>query len=242
MSIMKSKTNRIRFGWQGNSTSNRSNWLMASVLGSNDGIISIAGLVIGVAGATDSKIAVLTAGLAGIVAGALSMASGEYIAVSTQRDTENALLAEEKIDLKKYPKEEMEDLVSAYESDGLDSKAAKIVAQEMTHANAFAVHADIDLHIDPNHLTNPWIAAFASAGSYVVGAIIPMVAIMLPVENLTVPVAFVAVIIALTITGVISAKISGANVLKSTMRVVCGGAIAMIVTYAIGNFVKLIGA
>jgi VIT1/CCC1 family predicted Fe2+/Mn2+ transporter len=239
---MKNKTNRVRFGWRGNNANNRSSWLMASVLGSNDGIISIAGLVIGVAGATDSKMAVLTAGLAGIVAGALSMAAGEYIAVSTQRDTENALLDEEKIDLKKYPKEEMEDLVSAYESEGLDPKVAMTVAKEMTQANAFAVHADVDLHIDPKHLTNPWMAAFASAGSFIAGAIIPMVAIMLPVEDLTVPVAFVAVIIALTITGVISARISGAKVLKSTMRVVVGGAIAMIITFAIGNFVKLIGA
>lgn len=170
------------------------------------------------------------------------MASGEYIAVSTQRDTENALLAEEKINLKKYPKEEMQDLVSAYENDGLDLSAAKTVAREMTQANAFAVHADVDLHIDPNHLTNPWVAALASAGSFVAGAIIPMVAIMLPVEDLTVPVAFVAVIVALTITGVLSAKISGANVFKSTMRVVVGGAIAMIITYSIGVVVKLIGA
>ena len=221
--------------------SQQSNWLRAAVLGSNDGIISIAGLVIGVAGATQSKTAILTAGLAGIVAGALSMAVGEYVSVSTQRDTENALLAKEKRDLVEYPQEELADLVSAYESDGLEPKIAKAVAVELTKVNAFAVHADVDLHIDPKNLTNPWSAVLASAGSFVVGAIIPLIIIMLPVGEYTVVVTFVSVILALTLTGILSARISGANVFKSTLRIVLGGAIAMTVTYVIGNLFKIIG-
>lgn len=221
--------------------SQQSNWLRAAVLGSNDGIISIAGLVIGVAGATQSKTAILTAGLAGIVAGALSMAVGEYVSVSTQRDTENALLAKEKRDLVEHPQEELDDLVSAYESDGLEPKIAKAVAVELTKVNAFTVHADVDLHIDPKNLTNPWSAVLASAGSFVVGAIIPLIIIMLPVGEYTVVVTFVSVILALTLTGILSARISGANVFKSTLRIVLGGAIAMVVTYVIGNLFKNIG-
>jgi len=223
-------------------TNEKSNWLRAAVLGSNDGIISIAGLVIGVAGATNSKTAVLTAGLAGIVAGALSMAAGEYVSVSTQRDTENALLDREKKDLVQHPEEELNDLIVAYEADGLEPKIAKTVAIELTKANAFAVHADVDFHIDPKNLTNPWSSVFASAGSFVAGALIPLVVIMLPVEAYTVPVTFIAVIVALTVTGILSAKISGtSNIFKSTLRVVAGGAIAMIVTYVIGNIFKIAG-
>lgn len=219
----------------------QSNWLRAAVLGSNDGIISIAGLVIGVAEATQSKAAILTAGLAGIVAGAMSIAVGEYISVSTQRDTEDYLLTKERQDLKNHPKEELADLVSAYELDGMDSKVAKIVAAELTKTNAFITHADVDLHIDPNNLTNPWIAALSSAGSFVVGALIPLFVVILPVDSLIVPVTFISVIVALSITGILSAKISGANIFKSTLRVVVGGAIAMIVTYTIGNIFKIAG-
>jgi len=223
-------------------TDKRSDWLRAAVLGSNDGIISIAGLVIGVAEATQSKSAILTAGLAGIVAGALSIAAGEYVSVSTQRDTENSLLAKERQDLLNHPQEELDDLVSAYEVDGMDPKIAKAVAVELTKVNAFATHADVDLHIDPKNLTNPWISVIASASSFVIGASIPLLIIMLPAGDFTVPLTFMSVTIALTITGILSAKVSGANIFRSTLRVVIGGVIAMTVTYAIGNLFKIIGA
>jgi VIT1/CCC1 family predicted Fe2+/Mn2+ transporter len=219
----------------------QSNWLRAAVLGANDGIISIAGLVIGVAEATQSKTAILTAGLAGIVAGALSLSAGEYVSVRTQRDTEDALLAKEKRDLIEYPKEELADLVSAYEADGLEPKIAKTVASELTKVNAFTVHADVDLHLDPKHLTSPWSSVFASAGAFVVGALIPLIFIMLPAKAYSVPVTFISVIIALSITGVLSAKFTGANVIKSTFRVVLGGVVAMVITYAIGNLFKIVG-
>jgi VIT1/CCC1 family predicted Fe2+/Mn2+ transporter len=219
----------------------KENRLRAAVLGANDGIVSIAGLVIGVAEAAQSKSAILTAGLAGIIAGAMSMAVGEYISVSTQRDTEESLLNEEKLDLKNHPKEELDDLVSIYKAEGLDLKTANSVAKELTKADALAVHADVDLHIDPKHLTNPWVSMIASASSFIVGSLIPLVAIMLPVGDFSVPVTFGAVVVALAIAGVLSARASGSNIRKSTIRVIVGGMIAMSVTYIIGNIFHTTG-
>jgi VIT1/CCC1 family predicted Fe2+/Mn2+ transporter len=220
----------------------RENRLRAAVLGANDGIVSIAGLVIGVAEVTQSKSAILTAGLAGIVAGALSMAVGEYISVSTQRDTEKALLAGERRDLRDHPKEELSGLETIFEDEGLSKKTATKVAKEFTRADAFTAHAEAELHIDPKDLTNPWTSLLASAGSFILGSTIPLIAIMLPIGAFSVPATFVSVIIALIIAGTISAKMSGANILKSTLRVVIGGTIAMVVTYIIGNIFRITGA
>lgn len=217
------------------------NGLRAAVLGANDGIVSIAGLVIGVAGAQQSKLAIITAGLAGIVAGAMSIAAGEYVSVCTERDSEQAMLDHEKEELRDHPVEELHDLEKAYEADGLSKAKALHVAKEMTAGDAFRVHADIDLHIDPKHLTNPWSSVFASAGAFVLGAIIPLVAVMLPTGGYDVLVTFGAVIVALIITGALSAKASGAKIGRSILRVVAGGAIAMLVTYAIGNVFHIAG-
>lgn len=215
------------------------NWLRASVLGANDGIVSIAGLVVGVAGATDSSGVILTAGIAGIVAGAISMAAGEYVSVSSSRDTEKALLRKERYELENYPKEELEELVMLYEKKGLSKKTALTVAKELTEKDAFAAHVDAELGIDPDDLTNPWHAAFASALSFLIGAVIPLIAILLPPTGLRIPVTFISVIIALGITGVVSAKAGGADVGKATIRVIIGGALAMAVTYGVG---RLFGA
>jgi vacuolar iron transporter family protein len=217
------------------------NWLRAAVLGANDGIVSIAGLVLGVAGATSSIGVILAAGTAGIIAGAISMAAGEYVSVSSSRDTEKALLEKERRELKEYPKEELEELACIYEQKGLSKKTARIVADELTAKDPIAAHFDAELGIDPNDLTNPWHAASASAASFFVGAIIPLVAILLPPASLKIPVAFVSVILALIVTGVLSATVGGANPVRATVRVVLGGAIAMIVTYAIGTFFKVSG-
>ena len=217
-----------------NDTNEKANWLRAAVLGSNDGIISIAGLVIGVSEATQSKAAVITAGLAGIIAGAISLGAGEYVSVCSQRDMENALLSKEKSDLIKYPKEEYNDLVLAYEDDGMKPKMAKAVATELTESNAFITHAEVDLHIDPDHLTSPWSSVIASTLSFIIGALIPLSAIMLPVGDFTLIIVSVAVVVALSITGVLTAKLSGASIAKSTLRVVAGGVLAMIVTYLAG--------
>ncbi len=217
------------------------NWLRASVLGANDGIVSISGLVVGVAGATTSKNAILVAGLAGVLAGALSMAAGEYVSVSTQRDTEKALLAKEKWELENMPKEELAELTAIYQGKGLKRATAEQVAKELTAHDAFAAHVDAELGIDPDDLTNPWHAAFASAAAFTAGAIIPMAAILLPPENLRVPVTFVSVLLALALTGMVSAKVGGSSAKKATIRVVLGGAIAMAVTYGIGQLFNVSG-
>jgi VIT1/CCC1 family predicted Fe2+/Mn2+ transporter len=197
--------------------------------------------VIGVASAGSSKIIILTAGIAGIVAGAMSMGVGEYLSVSTLRDNEEALIDKERHELEDNPKLELAELVSLYEDKGLDHKTALIVAKELTRVDVFATHADVELHIDPNNLTNPWHAVTASAESYIAGALIPLVAIMLPLGILSIPVTFVSVIVALTITGYTCARISGANIFKSTLRVVIGGAIAMSATYIIGRLFNIAG-
>src|SRR5690242_1583822 len=141
----------------------RLNWLRAGVLGANDGIVSTAGLVVGVAGATTAAGPILTAGIAGLVAGAVSMALGEYVSVSSQRDTERALLEKERGELADFPEEEFEELTELYRAKGLSETTARQVARELTEQDAFAAHADVELHLDPDELTNPWQAAGASA-------------------------------------------------------------------------------
>lgn len=217
------------------------NWLRASVLGANDGIVSIAGLVVGVAGATNSTEIILTAGTAGIIAGAISMAAGEYVSVSSSRDTERAVLQKERHELKHYPEEELEELTILYEKKGLSKKTAETVARELTAKDAFAAHVDAELRMNPDDLTNPWQAAFASATSFLIGASIPMLAVLLPPDDIRIPFAFASVLVALALTGTISAIIGGANIPKAIFRVVAGGALAMTVTYAVGSFFGVSG-
>lgn len=222
-------------------TTAKLNWLRASVLGANDGIVSIAGLVVGVAGATSSHQIILTAGLAGIIAGAISMAAGEYVSVSSSRDTEKAMLKKEKFELEHYPEEELEELAHLYEEKGLSQKTARIVAEELTAKDPYAAHIDAELGIDPEDLTNPWHAAFASAASFLIGAVIPLIAILIFPEPIRIPLTFISVIVALAITGTISARVGNANVLRATARVVFGGALAMIVTYGVGRLFNVSG-
>jgi VIT1/CCC1 family predicted Fe2+/Mn2+ transporter len=217
------------------------NWLRASVLGANDGIVSIAGLVLGVAGATSSTGVIFMAGMAGIIAGAISMAAGEYVSVSSSRDTEKALLDKERYELQHYPKQELMELAALYEKKGLSQKTAMIVANELTAHDPIAAHFDAELGIDPNNLTNPWHAALASSASFLVGAAIPLIAILLPPASMRVAVAFISVLIALVFTGTLSAKVGGADVIRATVRVVVGGALAMVVTYSIGKFFGVSG-
>lgn len=217
------------------------NWLRAAVLGANDGIVSVAGLVVGVAGATSSQTLILTAGIAGIVAGAISMAAGEYVSVSSARDTEKALLEKELYELKEFPEKELEELAHIYQGKGLSRKTSLLVAKELTAHDAFAAHIDAELGIDPNELTNPWHAAIASALAFLVGAVIPLVAILIPVATYKIPVTFIAVVISLAITGALSARVGGAGIVKATVRVVIGGALAMIVTYSIGSLLHVSG-
>ena len=217
------------------------NWLRASVLGANDGIVSIAGLVLGVAGATDSATAILMAGVAGIVAGAISMAAGEYVSVSSSRDTEKAILKKERYNLENYPEKELKELIAIYKEKGLTEKTSELVAKELSNKDVFAAHAHMELSIDPNNLTNPWHAAFASAGAFLLGAVIPLIAIIISPSPIKIPVTFIAVLIALAITGILSAKAGGANITRATIRIVAGGALAMVVTYAIGKLFAVSG-
>lgn len=218
-------------------TGNRMNWLRAGVLGANDGIVSTASLVVGVAGATTDKTQILVAGLAGLFAGAMSMASGEYVSVSSQRDAERALLAKEKQELRDMPEEELEELKEIYEEKGLDAGTAEEVAKQLTKRDALAAHAEAELGIDPDELTNPWGAAIASFVSFTIGALLPLAAITLSSTSLRVPVTVVAAILTLALTGFISAKLSGAGKQRAVVRNVVGGLIAMGVTYAIGSLV-----
>ncbi len=218
----------------GERTGAKLNKLRAAVLGANDGIVSISGLVVGVAGAEASKSAILTAGVAGVVAGAISMAAGEYVSVSSQRDTEKALLAKEKFELKHYPDMEEAELIKIYQAKGLNHSTATLVAQELTKHDDFAAHAEAELKIDPNELASPWNAAIASAISFLIGSALPIITILLPPANLRLPATFISVIVALFITGALSAKVGKAPVRPAIVRVVLGGAMAMIVTYGIG--------
>ncbi len=219
----------------------RQNWLRAGVLGANDGIVSTAGIVVGVAGATTDRGVILTAGIAGLVAGALSMASGEYVSVSSQRDAEQALIAKERAELHAMPQEELAELASLYEAKGLSPHVARTVAEELTERDALGAHLDIELGIDPDDLTNPWQAAGASGLAFTLGALLPLVAIELPPPSGRVPVTFVAVVLALALTGWFSARLGQATVARAVARNVVGGALAMAVTYGVGTALGGIG-
>lgn len=213
----------------------RLNWLRASVLGANDGIVSVAALVVGVAGATDSAVLVLTAGVASVVAGALSMGVGEYVSVSSQRDTEKALIEKERNELATQPDSELEELTRLYREKGLSEETAAIVAKELTLHDAFAAHLEAELHIDPKKLADPWHAAFASAASFFAGAILPLISITLPPPAWRIPITFLSVLVALAITGTLSAYAGDAHKGRAILRVVLGGALAMAITFAVGK-------
>lgn len=221
---------------RGASIANRLNWLRAGVLGANDGIVSVAGIVVGVAGASVAPDALLIAGVAGLAAGAMSMAAGEYVSVSTQRDTEKAVLAYEQRELEEDPENELLELTHLVQEQGLDEELAHKVAVQLTKHDALTAHAHYELGIDPHGLTNPWAAAGSSLVSFVVGAIIPLITIVLSPDQFKIPATVVAVVVALAITGITSAKLGGAQVLRATLRNIAGGLLAMGVTYWIGRF------
>jgi VIT1/CCC1 family predicted Fe2+/Mn2+ transporter len=211
------------------------NWLRAGVLGANDGIVSVAGIVVGVAGATTSRGPVFTAGLAGLVAGAVSMSLGEYVSVSSQRDSQTALLAQERQELAETPGRELNELTALYQAKGLSEPTARQVATELTAHDALAAHLDAELHIDPDDLASPVQAAAASAASFTIGALLPLVAILLPPSGWRVPVTIIVVLIALAIAGTVSARIGGSNVRRAVIRVVIGGAVGLGFTYGVGH-------
>lgn len=218
----------------GDDVSGRLNWLRAAVLGANDGIVSTAGVVMGVAGATSDSGAIVIAGIAALTAGALSMGAGEYVSVSTQRDSEKSLLHLEAIELERMPRTEESELAQMYEEKGLTPATAKQVARELTEHDALRAHADIEFGIDPDNLTNPWHAAWASMLAFTVGALLPLLVVAFVPSGMRVAVTVLSVALALAVTGFVSARIGLSPRVPAIVRNVGGGLLAMGVTYLIG--------
>jgi VIT1/CCC1 family predicted Fe2+/Mn2+ transporter len=216
---------------------NRLNWLRAGVLGANDGIVSTAGIVMGVAGATSERSTILLAGIAGLAAGALSMAAGEYVSVSTQRDSEQALLEEERRELREDPEDELAELAGIYRDKGLSEDLALQVALQLTEHDALGAHAEAELGIDPDDLTNPWTAAWASMVAFTVGALLPLLMILLVPSGVRIGVTVAAVALALALTGWASARFGYGAARRAVVRNVAGGLLAMAITYGIGSVV-----
>lgn len=214
---------------------NRLNWLRAAVLGANDGIVSTAGIVIGAVGATSERSAIVIAGVAGLAAGAMSMGAGEYVSVSTQRDSELALLAKERRELREEPEEELAELAGIYVEKGLDEELALEVARALTAKDALGAHAEAELGIDPDDISNPWVAAGASMVSFTVGALLPLLTMTLGAPDLRLWLTVAAVVVALAVTGFVSARLGYARPGRAVARNVAGGLFAMAVTYAIGS-------
>ncbi len=217
------------------SSINRLNALRAAVLGADDGIVSVASIVLGVAGATSSRGTIFTAGLAGLVAGAMSMAVGEYVSVSSQRDTQKAFIAREEGHLKKYPEQEFEELQENYQAKGLTEKTAQEVARELSRRNVLKAHMEVEMGMVGKDLINPIPNTISSFLSFIIGGLIPLLAIILINQSIHLIVTVLAVLLALCITGYVSASFSGASRVRATMRVVLGGALAMLITYSIGH-------
>ncbi|KIA95012.1 membrane protein [Flavobacterium sp. KMS] len=213
---------------------NRSGWLRAAVLGANDGILSTTSLAIGVAAASTTREPIFLAAIAGLVAGALSMAAGEYVSVSSQSDVETADLKKEKTALETQPEEELEELTDIYIQRGLDKKLARQVAIELTAHNALETHARDELGINKITQANPLIAAFASAVSFIIGGLLPLlVAIFAPIKEM-VFYQYAFSILFLAFSGVLAAKAGGSHTLKAVARICIWGTIAMGMSALVG--------
>lgn len=217
--------------------SHRSGWLRAAVLGVNDGVVSTASLMLGVLAASQNDKAILTAGIAGLVAGALSMAAGEYVSVSSQRDSEKADIAIERKSLAENPDGELAELAWIYEKRGLDKALAQKVAKQLHDHDAVAAHARDELGIDHEDLAKPLQAAVASATSFAVGAVVPIVAAILSTKAMGGWAITVSSLVALAISGAVGAYIGGGHRVIAAMRVLLGGGAAMAITYLIGHLI-----
>jgi len=215
--------------------SHRTGWLRASVLGANDGIISTAALILGVAASDASRDAVLTAGVAGLSAGALAMAMGEYISVSSQRDTERADIAKEVWELENVPERELAELTAIYMEKGLSHELAREVAEQLTEKDALRIHLIEELGITEETVARPLQAALSSMASFAIGAALPLIAAALAPAGARIVTTILVAVLALIGLGVAGAKAGGAKITRPTIRVVLGGVIAMAVTMAIGK-------
>lgn len=211
------------------------NRLRAAVLGANDGIVSVAATVVGVAGATSSTTAIGVAAAAAVVGGAISMALGEYVSVSSQVDSQEALIEKEKTELAQEPEAELDELTAILMQRGLSERTARSAAIELTQEDALHAHLDFELGIDAEDIPSPWTAALASAGAFFIGSMLPTLLILLCPVAWRVPATFIGVLIALAITGTLGAKWGGSPKYgRAALRVVIGGALALATTYGIG--------
>jgi VIT1/CCC1 family predicted Fe2+/Mn2+ transporter len=215
----------------------RIGWLRAAVLGANDGIVSTASLIVGVASAAAPTSQVLVAGIAGLVAGAMSMAAGEYVSVSSQSDTENADLAREREELRTQPEFEREELAQIYVKRGLDTGLARQVADQLMARDALAAHAHDELGISEMTTARPIQAALTSAATFSVGAAMPLLMVLVSPASMLVLAVSVASLLFLGLLGAIGARAGGANILRATLRVTFWGAFAMALTAGIGALV-----
>jgi VIT1/CCC1 family predicted Fe2+/Mn2+ transporter len=212
----------------------RSGWLRAAVLGANDGVVSVSSLIVGVAAADPNPNAVVIAGVAGLTAGAMSMAAGEYVSVSSQSDTERADIARENEALRDLPEEELAELAGIYREKGLSEETALVVAKELTEHDALGTHVRDELGLSEAHAANPLQAAFTSGTTFSVAAAIPLLAALAAPADSIIPVVLVVTIITLAALGALGAKAGAAPVLRATMRVVTWGVFAMAVTAGVG--------
>ena len=217
--------------------SHRAGWLRAAVLGANDGLLSTASLVIGVAGGGASRSVVLLSGLAGLFAGAFSMAAGEYSSVSSQRDTEHADLEIERRALTDHPEIELAELAGIYRDRGLPTPLALEVANQLHASDALGAHARDELGLDPDDLARPVQAALTSAASFVVGAVVPVLTISLFPHDWRIAVTAVITMIALGALGAFAARLGGAPPVRAAVRLLVLGGLSMAATFAIGNAV-----
>ena len=226
---------------QGTDLAAKLNWLRAGILGANDGIVSVAAVVVGVAGVTTDSGPILAAGAAALVGGAISMALGEYVSVSSQSDSQRHLIAKESQELEEKPREEFDELVELYRGKGLSEATAARVAKELTARDPLRAHLDIELGIDPDEIVSPWHAAFASAISFLLGAALPLLTILLFPPDVRVPATFAAVLAALALTGTAGAWIGGGSRVRAAVRVVLGGALALATTFGLGSLLGTTG-
>ena len=215
----------------------RIGWLRAAVLGANDGIVSTASLIVGVAASAAGSSEILIAGIAGLVAGAMSMAAGEYVSVSSQADTEQADLARERLELESQPDLEREELAQLYVKRGVDIDLARRVAEQLMQKDALEAHAREELGISEITTARPIMAALTSALTFAVGAMMPLAMVWLAPANQLVWLVSAASLLFLALLGAIGAKAGGADVLKATIRVTFWGAFAMALTAGIGALV-----
>ena len=219
---------------QSTSIASKLNWLRAGVLGANDGIVSTASIIFGVAGAAAGRSTLILAGIAAIAAGAMSMAVGEFVSVSSQKDIEESELKREGRELKKDPAGELTELHGLLKERGIDHDLACEVAKQLSERDPLTAHARLELGIDPQAVVNPLHAAFASMIAFTLGGLIPLLAILLSVDRLEIWVCGAAVVLALALTGTISAWLGRTSVLRSVLRTVIGGLLGMAITFGVG--------